>query len=152
MPNIGPHFIGRGEEFALQAAESTRDNRELFTTTLKEHDLYPMNTHFELQPKCLVTYKELATEGGPPWDAVRYATLDYLLIPGRWKNCVAKVWSTPDTQIDTDHYLLRGTLKCKLAARKKRIAQQRETYSQPDAEQRKTYNEAISANKTKTAG
>ena len=62
-PNIGPYFIGRGEEFALQSAETTRDNRELFSNAIKEHDLFPLNTQFETSPKNLVTYKEMATEG-----------------------------------------------------------------------------------------
>ena len=47
-PNIGPYFIGRGEEFALQSAEQTKDNREFFSTAIKEHDLLLMNTHFEM--------------------------------------------------------------------------------------------------------
>ena len=55
-PNIGPHFIGWGEEFALQSADNTRDNREFFSTAIKEHDLFPMNTHFEMNAKHLVTY------------------------------------------------------------------------------------------------
>ena len=85
-PNIGTHLIGRGEEFALNAAEGTRQNRELFTQTLKGHNLYPLNTHFQLPTKRLVTYREMSTtDGGPPWDAIRYATIDYVLITERWK-------------------------------------------------------------------
>ena len=61
---VGAHFIGRGEVFAVNAAEGTRQNRELFTQTLKEHNLYPMNTHFQLPNKRLVTYRDTSTTDG----------------------------------------------------------------------------------------
>ena len=84
-PNIGIHFIGRGEEFAVNTAEGTRQNRELFAQAIKEHNLYPMNTHFQLPNNRLITYKEISTtDGGPPWDATRYATVDYIITTGRW--------------------------------------------------------------------
>ena len=63
-PNIGIHFIGRGKEFAVNAAEGTRQNRELFTQAIREHNLYPMNTHFQLPNNRLVAYKEISTTDG----------------------------------------------------------------------------------------
>ena len=46
QPHIGPFIVGCGEEFALQTADNTQDNRELFSAAIREHDLFPMNTHF----------------------------------------------------------------------------------------------------------
>ena len=73
------------------------------------------------------------------------------LAPGRWKNCITKAWSTPETQVDTDHFLLRATLRCKLAARSKE-SNKRETYFPPNTEQKAKYNETISALQRHTAG
>ena len=44
-PVIGPYFVGRGEEFALQSAEGTQANRELLSVALRDHELPPMNTY-----------------------------------------------------------------------------------------------------------
>ena len=78
-----------------------------------------MNTHVQLNEKHLVTYKELPTDGGPPWDAIVYARLDYILTPGRWAHCITQVWHSPEIQVDAYNFLLRATLRCKLVARKR---------------------------------
>ena len=132
QPNIGPFILGRGEEFALQTADNTQDNREFLSAAVREHDLFPMNTHFQQDNKHLVTYKEMATLKGEPWNATRYATLDYILTPGRWKNCITKAWSSPEIQTDSDHFILRATLRCKLAAKTKGTT--KETFFYPGYE------------------
>ena len=58
---IGPLNLGRGEEFALQAAYNTQDNREFFSAAVREHDLFPMNTHLQHDNTHLVAYTEMAT-------------------------------------------------------------------------------------------
>ena len=110
-----------------------------------------MNTHFQQDNKHLVTHKEMATLKGEPWDATRYATLDYILIPGRWNNCITKAWPSREIQTDSDHFILRATLRCKLAAKNKGN-QTRETFFTPDTKQKQNYNETINEMKPQTAG
>ena len=41
QPNIGPFFVGRGEEFALHTVDNTQGNRKLFAAAIREHDMPP---------------------------------------------------------------------------------------------------------------
>ena len=76
-----------------------------------------MNTHFQKHPKSLCTFSKVSnTEGGPPWDATRYAQIDYSLAPSRWKNIVQTVEALPDVQIDSDHFLVVSSIEVKLKA------------------------------------
>ena len=89
-------------------------------------------------------------DGGPPWDAIRYASIDYVLATGRWNKTITKAWSTPETQTDSDHFLLRASFRCKLAAQNKKT-EKRERYEKPNQLQRDKYNEEINKRKPETA-
>ena len=104
-----------------------------------------MNTHFQKHPKSLCTYSEVSnTTGGPPWDATRYAQIDYSLAPSRWKNSVQNVEAFPDAQTDSDHFLVVTSLLVKLKANKKLPGNTRFKFKNPSPEQILHFNSAIS--------
>ena len=70
---------------------------------------------FQKHPKSLCTFSKVSnTEGGPPWDAIKYAQIDYSLAPSRWKIIVQNVEALPDVQIDSDQFLVVSSIKIKL--------------------------------------
>ncbi len=53
-----------------------------------------MNTRFEKPNKNLCTYTDMDnTTGGAPWNADRYAQIDYILINSKWRNVIKNVES-----------------------------------------------------------
>ena len=66
------------------------------------------------------------------------------------KNDILNAWPTPETQIDSDHYLLRANLGCELAA-EKRNPVKRPKYEKPTPEQQEQYNADINTAKPKAA-
>ena len=50
-PHIGPHFCGRGYDYAINLDPDTQDNRDRFTTLLQSHQLIAQNTRFKKTPK-----------------------------------------------------------------------------------------------------
>ena len=90
-PQVGSHIFGRGFDFLNGASPNTLENRDFFVDFLKSEDFWAMNTHFRKSLKSLCTFSEVSnTEGGSPWDATRYAQIDYSLASSRWKKHCSK--------------------------------------------------------------
>ena len=55
--------------------------------------------------------------GGPPYDRHHYETLDYIIVPDRWKNTVENVEIDMNSGINSYHYPLRVTICINLKAK-----------------------------------
>ena len=57
------------------------------------------------------------TDWGPPWVKHRYDTLDYVLIPDKWKNACTNCEADPGRAIPSDHFPIKLLLRAKLRAK-----------------------------------
>ena len=78
----GTHILGRGMAYLDGMSESTKENGALFLGFCKIHAL---NVQFPKPPHKLITYKEKCSASeesqdiGPPYDAQRFAQIDFWL-------------------------------------------------------------------------
>ena len=144
-PQVGSHILGKGFGFLNNVSPNTLENRELFVDFLKSEDFWAMNTQFQKYSKSFGAFSEVSnTENGPPWDATRYAQIDYSLAPSRWKNISQNVEALPDVQIDSDHFLVVLSIKIKLKAMMKQRRNSRFKFRTPSLEQILHFNSALS--------
>ena len=136
-PHIGPHILGRGLRcLNSYISPNSLFNRELFVGFLKSLDFRALNFHFLKDPKQLCTYSEVFnSEGGPPWDTVRCAQIDFVLASARWHNAFKNVESLPDVQVDSDHFVFISSVQIKPKASKMPHARRRIEFRQPWQEQ-----------------
>ena len=112
----GPHILGRGMEYLNGMNEKKPRKVEHFSSGFcKMHKLRILNSQFS-KPEKFITYKlykEKAntSDFGPPFDAHRYAQLDYWLTGAAWKRSCADVQSRRDIVFDSDHLLLEARLE-----------------------------------------
>ena len=102
-----------------------------------------MNTHFTKQEHKLVNYKEDKSHpGGPPYDRSKYDTLDFILVPQRWRNVIRDVENDIHSGVNSDHYPLIAKVHIRLLAR---IWAKKKTwvYHQCNDEQRKLLNQTL---------
>ena len=71
---------------------------------------------FEKPDEKLYTFKNTINTVGEPYTRDRYETLDYILVPERWKNSIKNVEADKDTPIYSDHIALIATTQIKLKA------------------------------------
>ena len=136
-PHIGPHILGRGLRYLNNyISPNSLFNRELFVEFLKSLGFRALNFHFLKDTKQLCTYSEVFNSvGGPPWDTVRCAQIDFVLASARWQNAFKNVESLPDVQVDSDHFVFISSVQIKLKASKKPHARRRIEFRQPWQEQ-----------------
>lgn len=145
FPHVGPHILGRGLQYLNNnISPYSLFNRELLVEFLKSVDFRALNTLFQKDTKWLCTYSEVFnSEGGPPWDAVRYAQIDFVLASARWQNAIKNVESLPDVQVDSDHFVLIPSVLIKFKASKKPHARRRFKFRQPSQEQVEHFNPGL---------
>eukprot|EP00975_Prorocentrum_lima_P009756 2078153-Prorocentrum_lima.AAC.1 len=90
-PYLGTHFFDSAHVTLHHQADCTADNRERFINFCVRGDLRVMNTFFAKSDRALLTYREKGVGYDPPWTRGRYETLDYVLVPHRWRNMVKDV-------------------------------------------------------------
>ena len=84
---VGPYTFDKNNTKIEQQHHSIIDNRENLLAYAANTEQRLMNTFFYKQEEKLITYKEdKAHLGGPPYNRSKYETLDYVLVPNRWKN------------------------------------------------------------------
>ena len=107
-----PHILGRGMACLDGMSESTKESEALFLGFFKIHALKTMNTQLWKPPKKLLTYKEKCAQQednldiGPPYDAHKYAQLDYWLAGDAWRSTIKDAQSRKDIFFDSDHFVL----------------------------------------------
>jgi len=147
---MGEHILGDAELLWAQS-DITRDNRTRFTSYCEYNELYIQNTKFQKQDANKCTYREPTTNRGPPWDAHRYAEIDFIVNRQRWKNNVLNVQSDPMANVDSDHFPVWAVYRTRL--KRTRInAEERTRYEDPTTEQKREFDEQIRAELGKAEG
>ena len=116
---LGNHIIGRGRDYLEEMSILTKQNREMFTGFCQANEYRIRNTDFNKTPNKLATFREFTTDHGPPWNATRYMTLDYIMVKNQYKNSVTDVTARTDIHFDSDHYILEANINVKLKGNKK---------------------------------
>eukprot|EP00975_Prorocentrum_lima_P054848 11497894-Prorocentrum_lima.AAC.1 len=122
---IGPHVFDPTRITIAEQLPETLYNRHLMLDYLIAEELRVMNTFFPKPVSKLVTYRELWADSGPPYERGRYETLDYVLAPQRWRNCVRDVTNDLLCNVFTPHYPLIARLDIRLKALQKPATTQR---------------------------
>ena len=142
---LGEHIFGTHEDRIDLLSEQQKDNRERFLTMCQDNRLVVTNTLFQKDPAKLVTYRCPTTLSfSEPYTTSRFAQLDYMLINTKWKNAVTNVESSCSHSITTDHKLLVGTLRVKLAKFRYAQPKNRTKYRPPTQNQIDNYNTQVS--------
>ena len=104
-----------------------------------------MNTFFHKdsqQHYC--TYKEPSTEQfREPWTPDRFAAVDFCLAPRRWRNNVTDVTAMPKIAINTDHALIKTSLRIQLRGEIKEKEERAVRYRKPTEKEGEQYNTFI---------
>ena len=75
------------------------------------------NTLCYKRPQYQITYKRDKASGSePPFDKNKFDTIDYIIVPRRWKNSVKDTHSNLYAGVDSDHYPLVAKIVLKLEA------------------------------------
>ena len=115
----GPFILGRGMEYLNTMNEQTKESRALFLGWCKMHHLSILNSQFSKPAEKLLTYKEKfnSSDFGPPFDAERYAQIDYWLTNSAWKNSCTDAQSRRDIPFDSDHVVVEARFEMKPSPR-----------------------------------
>jgi len=149
---IGPHIIEKSRDVLDTLNEGTRENRNLFIGFAKSHSMMAVNTMFQKPPEKLITYIEKTSNNedeqstrhrGPPYDASKYAQVDYWLAPKESTNIVQDVQSRKDIYFDSDHFLLEIIFSAKVKARSCKNKNKAKRYYKPDDKRWHEYNNEV---------
>ena len=142
---IGPHVFGRGLTYLQQMNDATFENRSMFVEFCIDNDLWVANSFFQKPPSSQITFREAGVDHAPPWTPEKFAQLDFIIAPQRWKNCVKDAASQSTFCFDSDHYLVVARIEVKLKipeARKRPVLK----FRQPDGVQLQIYNRHVTQN------
>ena len=59
----------------------------------------------------------MTTQVGPPWTSDRYYEIDHCLVKRHWRNSILDIQSDPYTNVNTDHYMIKITIRQALKAK-----------------------------------
>ena len=125
----GQHTFGHGLNVLIHNSSSPSfENKKLFVEFCLAHDLHIGDTLFQKPVSKQVTFREAGVLGGPPWSPDRFAHIDFVLVPDRWKNTLVDVSSSPEIFTGSDHFIV--CVKCRV--RQKQLSStvvKRVTYS-----------------------
>ena len=118
--NFGKYFLKTEKEIS-EINQEVWNNRERFVEFIHGNELVVKNTMFNKSPKNKCTYKNKKTghKGGKPWNTTNYGQVDYILSENKWKNAIYETWSSPYTNINSDHFPVMGRMKIKFATKEK---------------------------------
>jgi exonuclease III len=140
---VGPHCFDPANISLSQQAQTTMDSRERFIAFCMAHSLIVCNTWFEKPNKALLTYREIGASKADPCTRGNFETLDYVLVPARWRNAILNCGAVFNANVDSDHYPLVTTYRSKLRARPKHALQPKLRLEPADALQRSAYQAAL---------
>jgi hypothetical protein len=104
---MGHHTFGRGAGYAQEMPGDQLENRQYLIDFCRYNNYIITSTYFSKPPQKQCTFKFSETEGfAAPWTLDRFAQLDHILRPKRWKNAIVDTESRPDIVFDTDHAVL----------------------------------------------
>ena len=82
-------------------------------------------------------------EVGPPYDAIKFAPIDYWLSRESWKSDVSDVQSRMDIFFESDHVVLEAVIKILAQHPNKEVVEKTHRYDKPTPSQWTHYNEDI---------
>ena len=138
---MGHHTFGRGAGYVQEQylIDFCRYNNYIITST-----------YFSKPPQKQCTFKFSETEGfAAPWAPDRFAQLDHILGPKRWKNAIVDIESRPYIAFDTDHAVLTFlTTHIRIKLGKKDCSKRRKTarFRNPSEQAKMRFNDDIRAN------
>lgn len=138
---LGPHIFGRGLAYLHCISSEVMENRRLFLSFCAGCDLFVMNTWFDKPAQKQLTFREPASKHEPPWTPDRFAQLDFVLAPNRWKNSIKDVSARPELFIDSDHYIV--VTDCRVRLQAKNEVSRPLKYRMPTAQQKEHFNQFI---------
>ena len=59
----------------------------------------------------------MTTQIGPPWTSERYYEIDHCLVKRHWRNNILDIQSDPYTNVNTDHYMIKISIRQALKAK-----------------------------------
>jgi len=136
-------------QYLYNMNEATRENRALFLGFCKSHNLLICNSQFSKPPDKLVTYKEkVPTDNdsrfnGPPYDAVKYAQIDYWLCGVMEKRTVLDTQGRLDIHFDSDHFPLECYVVINIRVPQEDVNSQAIKYAKPDPHHWATSNQKV---------
>ena len=143
---VGPHVFGWGQGFVTRLPEEQLENRQLMIDFCIANDFIISNTFFNKANEHKCTFKDARTDGfKAPWTPDRFAQLDFILAPQRWKNAVLDVHSYTNIAFNSDHAVVVADMRLKLRKHKSRgkAAQNAKRFFQPTDAQLQRYNQQV---------
>ena len=114
---VGPHVFGFGNDFIDSLPEDQKENRQFLVDYCIANEFIVTNIFFPKNEAYKCTYKDARTEGfQSPWSPDRFAQLDFVLTPKKWKNIIRNVHSHTNIDIDSDHAIVTADIQIKLEA------------------------------------
>ena len=89
--------------------ESMQENKNKLIEFVSEHKLILANTWFQKGDNKLATHKAPDTTPQSPLKRPYYDTIDYWLVPQRWKNSITNCGSDMAANVKSDHFPLTIT-------------------------------------------
>ena len=112
---MGHHTFGRGAGYVQEMPGDQLENRQYLIDFCRYNKYIITSTYFSKPPQKQCTFKFSETEGfAAPWTPDRFAQLDHILCPKRWKNAIVDIESRPDIAFDTGHAVLTTNIRIKL--------------------------------------
>merc|ERR1712194_633142 len=119
-----------------------KDSRQLLITFLTATKTTPINTWFDKPPSALCTYRSAGTPLDYPCRRPEFQTLDYCIVPQRWRNMITNCYADHEANLASDHYPLILHLRLRLKAMTKK-QQPAERYLAPTSSQLLAYKNEI---------
>jgi exonuclease III len=144
---MGHHTFGRGAGYVQELPGDQLENRQYLIDFCRYNNYIITSTYFSKPPQKQCTFKFSETEGfAAPWTPDRFAQLDHILCPKRWKNAIVNTESRPGIAFDTDHAVLTTNIRIKLG--KKDCSKRRKTarFRNPSEQAKMRFNDDIRAN------
>ena len=141
---MGPHIFGQGHGFLQNMPTDQVENRQFLVDFCKYHDYVISSTFFMKPPRKQCTFKFSTTNGfTSPWTPERFAQIDHILCPKRWRNSILNVESRTDIAFDSDHVILTANIRIKLGAEPRTPKRKIDRYRTPDDSQKRSFNNSI---------
>ena len=103
---MGHHTFGRDAGYVQEMPGDQLENRQYLIDFCRYNNYIITSTYFSKPPQKQCTFKFSETEGfAAPWTPDRFAQLDHILCPKRWKNAIVDTESRSDIAFDTDHVI-----------------------------------------------
>ena len=112
---MGPFIMGPGTLALPQMSTNMMENRQNLIDFCKFNGYILSGTFIDKPASQQCTYKFATTNGFVgPWTPDRFAQIDHLICPQRWRNSIKNVESRTDIAVDSDHAMIIARVKIKL--------------------------------------